>query len=265
MKLELDHQHILITGGSKGIGLACAQAFLAEGARVTLLSRDPQTLAQARAGLIAQGHAAERVQTQAADLRDPAQAVSAIDAAEQAMGPVQVLVNSAGAARRTPAAELTPQAWAEAMQAKYFTYIHAIDVLIKRMAARGGGAIVNVIGAGGKVAGPSHLPGGAANAALMLATAGLANAYGPQGVRVNAVNPGQTHTTRLQQGLEADARQQGITPEQALERIHARMPLGRIARPEEVADAVLFLASARASYVTGAILSMDGAVTPLVV
>lgn len=265
MKLELDDRHILITGGSKGIGLACAQGFLAEGARVTLVSRDPQTLAQARAGLIAQGHAADRVQVQAADLRDPAQALAAIDAAEQAMGPVHVLVNSAGAARRTPAPELTPLAWAEAMQAKYFTYIHAMDVLVKRLAARGGGAIVNVIGAGGKVAGPAHLPGGAANAALMLVTAGLANAYGPQGVRVNAVNPGQTLTTRLQQGLEADARQQGVTPEQALERIHARLPLGRIARPEEVADAVLFLASARASYVTGAILAMDGAVTPIVV
>lgn len=265
MKLELDDRHILITGGSKGIGLACAQGFLAEGARVTQVARDAQTLAQAREGLIAQGHAGDRVHTQAADLRDPAQALAAIDAAEAALGPVQVLVNSAGAARRTPPEELTPQAWADAMQAKYFTYIHAMDVLVKRMAARGGGAIVNVIGAGGKVASPIHLPGGAANAALMLVTAGLANAYGPQGVRVNAVNPGQTHTTRLQQGLEAEARLQGGSPEDALARINARLPLGRIARPDEVADAVLFLASARASYVTGALLAMDGAVTPLVV
>ena len=265
MNLELGNLHVLITGGSKGIGLACAQGFLAEGARVTLLARQPQALAAARDALLAAGVAPERVGTQSADLCDPAQARTAIDAAEAALGPVQVLVNSAGAARRTPADELTPQAWADAMQAKYFTYIHTMDVLVKRMATRGGGTIVNVIGAGGKVASPIHLAGGAANAALMLVTAGLANAYGPQGVRVNAVNPGQTHTTRLQQGLEAEARLQGVSTEAALAQINARLPLRRIARPEEIADAVLYLASARASYVTGAILSMDGALTPMVV
>jgi len=132
------------------------------------------------------------------------------------------------------------------------------------MGERGRGAIVNVIGAGGKVASPIHLPGGAANAALMLVSAGLAAAYGPRGVRVNAVNPGPVLTERLKEGLAADARLQGIDPEEALSRTTARLPLGRIARPEEIADAVLFLASARASYITGAILAMDGAVTPMV-
>ena len=173
MDLQLHNQHVLITGGSKGIGLACAQAFLQEGAKVSLVSRDTANLGKARQTLQTQ-FAADRIHTVAADLRDAQAALAALDSAEAAFGPVDVLVNSAGAAKRTPAPELTPEAWQDAMQAKYFTYIHMINPSIQRMAARGAGAVVNVVGNGGKVASPIHLPGGAANAALMLASAGLA-------------------------------------------------------------------------------------------
>jgi len=224
MDLQLQNQHVLISGGSKGIGLACAQAFLEEGARVSLVSRDKANLAAARQKLQARF-----------------------------------------AAKRTPAPELTPEAWQDAMQAKYFTYIHMIDPTIKRMAARGQGAVVNVVGNGGKVASPIHLPGGAANAALMLASAGLAAAYGLQGIRVNAINPGLTRTDRLQEGMVADARNQGISTEQAMAQAVARIPMGRMAEPEEIANAVVFLASAKASYITGICMSMDGALNPIVV
>ena len=264
MDLQLHNQHVLITGGSKGIGLACAQAFLAEGARVSLISRDQANLERARQTLQAQ-FAAERIHTVAADLRDAQAALAALDSAEAAFGPVDVLVNSAGAAKRTPAPELTPEAWQDAMQAKYFTYIHTMNPAIQRMAARGAGNVVNVVGNGGKVASPIHLPGGAANAALMLASAGLAAAYGPQGIRVNAVNPGLTRTERLQEGLVADARNQGISTEQAMAQAVGRIPLGRMAEPEEIANAVVFLASAKASYITGICMSMDGALNPIVV
>lgn len=264
MDLGLVRRHVLITGGSKGIGLACARAFLAEGARVSLVGRQPATLAAAREALLAASPGAQ-VWTHAADLQDAAAAAAMVDAVERDNGVVDVLVNSAGAARRMPPDELTPQAWHDAMQAKYFSYIHVIDPLVKRMAQRGRGVIVNVVGAGGKVASPIHLPGGAANAALMLVSSGLAAAYGPKGVRVNAVNPGLTLTDRLKEGLAADARLQGITPDEAAARATARLPLGRMAEPGEIADAVVFLASDRASYVTGAVLAMDGAVTPMVV
>jgi NAD(P)-dependent dehydrogenase (short-subunit alcohol dehydrogenase family) len=99
----------------------------------------------------------------------------------------------------------------------------------------------------------------------MLISAGLAAAYGPRGVRVNAVNPGATVTGRLQSGLEAAARLDQISVEQALRRATQNVPLGRLAQPEEIANAVLFLASPCASYVTGVILTMDGAATPMVV
>jgi NAD(P)-dependent dehydrogenase (short-subunit alcohol dehydrogenase family) len=264
MDLHLSDKHILITGGSKGIGLACAQGFLAEGARVSLVSRDSAHLEAARAQLQAT-FPAERIHTVAANLRDASAALAALDSAEAAFGPVDVLVNSAGAAKRTPAPELTPEAFADAMQAKYFTTIHMITPCIQRMAARGQGAVVNVVGNGGKVASPIHLPGGAANAALMLVSAGFAAAYGAQGIRVNAVNPGLTLTGRLQEGIAADARLKGIGTEEAMAQAVAKIPLGRMAEPEEIANAVLFLASSKASYVTGICMSMDGALNPIVV
>jgi NAD(P)-dependent dehydrogenase (short-subunit alcohol dehydrogenase family) len=261
MELGLSGKRVLITGGSKGIGLACAQAFLAEGATVAITSRSRANLDAALAAL----GAAASVKAFAADLSDAAQALAMVQAVQEAFGPVDVLVTSAGAARRTPPDELTPAAYRAAMDAKYFSYVNVIDPVVKAMAERGSGAIVNVIGAGGKVASPVHLAGGAANAALMLVTAGLANAYGARGIRVNAVNPGLTLTERLKEGMAADARLQGIDTEEALHRATERIGMKRIARPEEVASTVVYLASQAASYVNGAIVTMDGATTPIVV
>ena len=269
MDLQLQQQHILITGGSRGIGLACAAGFLAEGARVTLVGRSPQHLAEARANLLAQHPGREAdIRCHSADVTDAQaaqQMVSAVQSGADALGPVDVLVNCAGAAKRTPAGELTADIWHAALQAKFFAYIHVIDPLIKQMAARRKGVVINVVGMGGKVPSPVHLPGGSANAALMLASAGYAAAYVGQGVRVNAVNPSTTHTTRMDEGLKAEARAAGITPQEALDRINRKHPMGRVAEPEEMAHAVVFLASAKASYINGAVLCVDGGLNPMVV
>lgn len=261
MDLQLQGRHVLITGGSRGIGLACARGFLAEGCRVSLVGRSPEHMEHALQQLRPLGP----VSGFRADLADAAAALQAVDAAERALGPIDILVNSAGAARRTPFNELTPQAWHDAMQAKFFTTIHVTDPVVKRMGGRGTGAIVNIVGMGGKVATTTHLAGGAANAALMLATAGLANAWGPRGVRVNAVNPTLTLTDRLAEGFAVDARLRKVDANEVLRQAQSNMPLGRIATPEEVANVVLFLASPRASYISGAILSIDGAAAPIVV
>ena len=125
MDLQLNHQHVLITGGSKGIGLACAETFLTEGARVTLVSRDRANLDAAVKTLSAH-HPAASIHTIAADLREAASGLAVLDNAEAHFGAVDVLVNSAGAAKRTPPEELNPQVWHDAMQAKYFSYIHMI-------------------------------------------------------------------------------------------------------------------------------------------
>src|SRR6266513_3049668 len=201
MDLQLSGKIALVTGASKGIGWACAEALAHEGAKVVLVSRS-------------------RTNLDAALARWPKSA----------------------AVPHVIAADLT----------------RAEDAVRGRMVQRGRGAIVNIIGMGGKVASPVHLPGGAANAALMLATVGLATAFGPKGIRINAINPGATLTGRVQEGLRAESKMTGLPEAEVLARNQSKIPLGRLGTPEEVAQLAVFLASDRASYLTGAIVPMDG-------
>jgi len=257
MDLGLKHKNVLITGGSKGIGLACARAFLEEGANVAIVSRTRANLDRAVALLPA-------VKAIAADLARTDEAQRMAQEAAGLLGPIDVLVNSAGAAKRYSPDELNAESWHAAMDAKYFTYIHAMDAVLPSMRARKRGTVVNIIGTGGKVASPIHIPGGAANSALMLATVGLAGVHGKYGIRINAINPGATITDRIREALELEAKAKGISAEKVLEEGQARVPLGRYADPEDVASVTLFLASERASYVTGAILPMDGGSNPVI-
>jgi NAD(P)-dependent dehydrogenase (short-subunit alcohol dehydrogenase family) len=260
MDLELKNAVVLVTGGSRGIGLACARGFAAEGARVAIAARNATVLANAVTALAAEGIEVHAV---SADLTDPRDAARLRMDVERTLGPIKVLVNAAGAAKRKPAESLNAGDWHAAMQAKYFTYIHAMEAVLPGMAERRSGAIVNVVGMGGRFASAMHLAGGAANAALMLASTGLANAYAKHGVRINAINPGVVETDRFTQRVEAEAAAQGVAVEDVVRERLSALPLGRIAQPREIADMVVFLASARASYVSGAVIAMDGAVTPV--
>jgi NAD(P)-dependent dehydrogenase (short-subunit alcohol dehydrogenase family) len=252
---------VLVTGASKGIGFACAEAFAREGAKVALVSRSAANLDAALSRLKGTKHAPIVC---VADLVRAEDAARMADEVERTLGPIDVLVNSAGAARRYTPDDLDAAAWHAAMDAKYFTYIHPISAVLPRMAARGRGAIVNIIGSGGKVASPVHLPGGAANAALMLATTGLAAAFASRGIRINGINPGSTLTDRVQEQLSVEAKMTGLGEAELLQRMQAKIPLGRLGTPEEIAQVVLFLASTRASYVTGAIVPMDGGANPVI-
>jgi NAD(P)-dependent dehydrogenase (short-subunit alcohol dehydrogenase family) len=262
MDLGLKGKTVLVTGGSKGIGYACAKCFLEEGAHVAIASRSAKNLPKAKQTLESCGAG---VFTYACDLISPVAAGELAAAVETALSPIDILVNCAGAAKRTPPSELNADAWRAAMDAKYFTYIHAMDAVLKGMVARRSGAIVNIVGNGGKVANPVHIPGGAANAALLLATAGLAAAWARHGIRVNAINPAITLTDRVNEGMQAESRMTGKSPEELFAAGEARIPVGRYAQPEEIANVALFLASGKASYVTGVAMTMDGALTPIVI
>ena len=260
MDLGLKGKVVLVTGGSKGIGLACARAFLAEGGRVAIVSRNPGNLEAAMRVLSAPTSDLIAV---SCDLTARAAAAAMATEVERRLGPVEVLVNSAGAAKRYLPEELNEEAWHAAMDAKYFTYIHAMDAVLPAMAKRGRGVVVNIIGMGGKVATPIHLPGGAANSALMLATVGLANVYGPKGVRINGINPGSTMTERVQEALKLEAKKRGQSEEEVLAQLQAKVPLKRYAAPEDIANLALFLASNKAIYITGAVVPMDGGLNPV--
>ena len=260
MNLGLKGKVVIVTGGSKGIGLACARVFLMEGGRVAIVSRKPANLDAALRDL-----AAPPVDLIAipCDLTEKAVAKAMVAEVERRLGPVEVLVNSAGAARRYLPEDLNAEAWHAAMDAKYFTYIHAMDAVLSGMAQRGRGVVINIVGMGGKVATPIHLPGGSANSALMLATVGLANVYGTKGIRLNAINPGPTLTERLQESLKLEAKTRGLSEDQVLAQRQANIPLRRYAAPEDVANLTLFLASDKASYITGAVVPMDGGLNPV--
>lgn len=276
MNLELAGKTVVITGGSAGIGLACAEAFLGEGANVAIVGRNRERADEARRRLLDKGH----VLAIAADMVAEPEAERAANEVEAELGLIDVWVNCAGAARRVEPEALDEAAWREGFESKFLSYMNATTVILRRFRARylawkeqnpqagakapAIGAIVNVIGKGGKSPSDTHLPGGAANAGLMLATAGLAQAYAHMGVRINAINPASIMTQRLERRFELEAQRKNRSKQELMASGAADMPLGRYAEPAEVADAVLFLASRRASYLAGTSLMIDGGQRPIV-
>jgi NAD(P)-dependent dehydrogenase (short-subunit alcohol dehydrogenase family) len=262
MDLGLAGRVALVTGGSAGIGKSTARALMAEGVDVAIAARQVDRLEAAaeelRAAAGPRAAGAPRVLAVPSDMTSPASIDALVRAVVDAFGRIDILVNNAGGSRFGDPLEIDDDAFEEAMRLKYLGYVRCARAAAPHMIRRGWGRIVNVIGSGGRQVVPSHLPGGAANAALILFTKGFALRLAPHGVLVNAVSPAGVATDRLVRLVQALAAEKGLSFEDAEREFFKESPLGRAARPDEVADAVVFLASERATYFVGANLSMDG-------
>ncbi|MBV8054033.1 MAG: SDR family oxidoreductase [Deltaproteobacteria bacterium] len=257
MELGLERKVAIVTGGSKGIGRATALAFLHEGASVLICARGQQSLDETVA---AAGHAArERIDTIAADLMQAAAIKQVVARCVERFGRVDILVNNAGSARPGDFLQLTDEAWVDDWTLKFFGYVRMARDVLPQMQRQGSGVIINIIGTGGLNPAGNYMIGGAANAALNHFSKALADAAAKYGVRVVGINPGPILTERLLKMRGALAPNAAGQSDDAAFR--HMTPLGRIGKPEEVADLVLFLASERGSFIHGANISIDGGAT----
>ncbi len=257
MDLGLKDRVAILSGGSMGIGYACARLFAEYGARVVIAARNRERLEQAAERI--RGETGAQVLAVPADMTRREDVARFVQMARERFGRIDVLVNVAGAAPGGLIANISDEAWLEALNLKFLGYVRTIREVAPIMAAQGGGRIVNVIGNDGNKPAYWEVAPGAANAAGHNLTQALAEQYGKDNILINAVNPGPVLTSRWD-GLEkAMARDKGITQQQAHELVLRSLPLGRICTPEEVARLVVFLASDWNTYITGALIPIDGA------
>jgi NAD(P)-dependent dehydrogenase (short-subunit alcohol dehydrogenase family) len=259
--LGLTDRVCVVTGSTAGIGLETARLLGEEGARVVVCGRDAQRVERARL-------AANAKLGIACDLAEPGASEALVADAEQRLGPVDVLVNNVGLAYQTSFDELTDRHWDELWQLNVMSYVRAIRAALPAMRERRRGAIVNVSSSAGKRPSTAMPNYSVTKAAVLSLSRLVADLYGGDGVRCNAVTPGPTATPAwLGPGglAEQQAARTGKSREEVLNAVGAGRPLGRLAEPDEIAAVIVFLCSDRAAYVTGAAWSADGGTVPIIV
>jgi len=254
MDLNLSGKRVLITGGSKGLGLAMAWCFASEGCHLHLAARSQALLADA-ADAIERRHAV-KVNTLPIDLARRGSAARVVEAC----GDVDVLINNAGDIPSGSLDAVDEERWRAGWDSKVFNYINLSREYFGRMKARRAGVIVNVTGIAGDLLDASYLAGSVGNAAMAAFTKALGSTSHQFGVRVVGINPGACATERYERLARAKAQERHGDPERWREAL-STLPFGRAASPDEIAVAVVFLASPLSAYTTGAILTIDGGLT----
>jgi 3-oxoacyl-[acyl-carrier protein] reductase len=252
----LKGKSVLVAAASKGIGKASALGFLREGAKVTICARDAGVLLRARDELVAAtGGGVVAVQ---ADVTVPDQLAAVVDAARAAHGPIEVLVNNAGGPPTGHHNEITDEQWAQAFQQTLKSAVNLTELVLPEMQAAKWGRVINISSYSVKQPIDNLMLSNSLRLAVLGWAKTLANEVAAQGVLVNTVCPGWTDTDRVGGMLQHRSEVSGMSVDAVREGIAATIPLGRIARAEEVANAVVFLGSELASYITGTTILVDG-------
>lgn len=237
----------VVTGGTRGIGFAIVKKYLENGATVVLFGSRAETVDKALAKL-KEENPDWPVEGACPNLTDAASVAAEIDAIHAKYGKIDILVNNAGISDMGPTSECEPEHFDQVMRININAVFNAIQPTIKYMKEQGGGCIITTSSMVSKYGQPGGVAYPTSKFAVNGLTLSLARELGPMGIRVNAVAPGVTRTDMV-----------AVLPDEVIKPIIETIPLRRVGEPEDVANAFLFLASDMASYVTGEILSVDGA------
>jgi NAD(P)-dependent dehydrogenase (short-subunit alcohol dehydrogenase family) len=256
--LQLSERVFLITGGSSGLGKALAERLLAEGARVAVMARDAQRLAASAARL--REHGGEVLEL-VGDVRRVEDLSDLVEAAGARWGRIDGVANNAGELAAGPFAEHDDTVWEEDLALKLMAAVRLTRLALPAL-RESGGAVLNTLAVSGKAPDALTTPTSVSRAAGLALTKALSRELAPEGIRVNAVLIGVIESGQL----ERYAALSGIAPQAYYERMvtDAKIPLGRVGRPQEFADLASFLLSARASYITGTAINLDGGMCPVV-
>jgi len=256
VELGLKGRVAFITGASRGIGAAIAGALAAEGVDLALFGRDIERCAALAKELQAQ-HSV-RTATVRLDFEQPATIKSAVAEAMGALGRVDILVNNAGGATRGNLEELSDEAWDACFAVKPIGLMRMTRETLSFLTRSDQGRIINIAGTRGREPSAVSVMSGPINLGTLSATKVLANALGPKGITVNAINPGSTNTQRWDELIGMTAKRRNVSREDAETYLVREVPMGRVVKVEDIADLAVFLASARAGMITGCAINVDG-------
>ena len=258
MQTGLKDRAVIVAASSTGMGRATAEAFAAEGARVAMCARNQKTL-EAAAGEIRAKHKTE-VFAQALDVTDTAAVHSFVEAVAAKFGRVEVCVTNAGGPPAKNFLSLTPEEWRKAVELNFLSVVSFARAAIPYMQKNQWGRFITITSVSVKQPIADLVLSNAVRASVVGLVKSLANEFGKDGILVNNVAPGYTATERLNELAGTRALAAGVSEQEIYQRWAADVPLRRLGRPEEIADAIVWLASERASYVTGQTILVDGGI-----